>query len=63
MNEFRQTLDGYLAGRDDLEAVERALRSSLAREPHLAADHGAHLEVLYRGDRIAGGIYLALIQA
>ena len=63
MNEFRQALDAYAAGRLDLEAVQRALASSLAREPRLAADHSACIEALYRGDRISGEVYLALAQA
>jgi len=62
MNEFRQALDGYLAGRCDLKAVERELNLSLARQPQLAAAHGAYVEALYRGGRIAGEIYLTLVR-
>ncbi|MGH8217750.1 MAG: protein kinase domain-containing protein [Steroidobacteraceae bacterium] len=62
MNEFRQALEAFLAGRIDLEAVKRELKSSLARQPQLAAAHGAYVEALYRGNRIAGEAYLALAQ-
>ncbi len=63
MNAFRQALDAYLAGRSELRAVERELTVSLAREPHMAAAHGAYVEALYRSGRIPGEIYLALVQA
>lgn len=62
MNEFRQALDGYIAGRNDLEAVKQGLDSSLARQPQLAAAHGAYVEALYRSNRISGEVYLALIE-
>jgi hypothetical protein len=62
MKEFRQALDAYLAGQIDLAALQRALAASLAQEPNLAATLGAYLEALYRGNRIAGEAYLALVQ-
>lgn len=62
MNAFRQALDAYLAGRSALPAVERELTLSLAREPHMAAAHGAYVEALYRSGRIQGEVYLALVQ-
>ncbi|MGH8229830.1 MAG: hypothetical protein ACREU3_18330, partial [Steroidobacteraceae bacterium] len=63
MNEFRTALDAYVAGQIDIDALERQLQSSLAREPQLAAEHGAYVEALYRADRIAGETYLALTKA
>ncbi|MFI4886643.1 MAG: protein kinase [Steroidobacterales bacterium] len=62
MKEFRQALDAYLAGQIDLAALQRALSSSLAQEPHLAPALGAYIEALYRGNRIAGEAYLVLVQ-
>ncbi|HEU5443844.1 MAG TPA: protein kinase, partial [Steroidobacteraceae bacterium] len=62
MSEFRQALEAFLAGQIDLAALERALSSCLAKEPHLAAALGAYLEALYRGNRIAGEAYLALVK-
>ena len=62
MKEFRQALDSFLAGQIDLAALQRALSVSLAKEPHLAAALGAYLEALYRGNRITGEAYLALVQ-
>ena len=63
MSEFRQALDAFLAGQLDLAALQRALCSSLAKEPHLAPTLGAYIEALYRGNRIAGEAYLALVKA
>lgn len=63
MSEFHEALDAYTAGRTDLEAVQRALAWSLEREPHLSAAFAAQVEALYRGDRIPGQTYLALMQA
>lgn len=63
MNEFRQALAALADGRLDLEAVQRALTSTLAREPEHAAACCAEVEALYRADRIAGEVYLALVQA
>lgn len=62
MNEFRQALDSYLAGRIELAAAEQALNLSLARAPHMAAAHGAYLEALYRSSRLTGEIYSSLVQ-
>jgi serine/threonine protein kinase len=62
MSEFRQALDAFLAGQIDLAALQRALTASLAKEPHLAAALGAYVEALYRGNRIAGEAYLALVK-
>lgn len=62
MSEFRQALDAFLAGQIDLAALQRALTSSLVKEPHLAAALGAYVEALYRGNRIAGEAYLALVK-
>ncbi|HEX3844551.1 MAG TPA: bifunctional serine/threonine-protein kinase/formylglycine-generating enzyme family protein [Steroidobacteraceae bacterium] len=62
MKEFRQALDAFLAGQTDLPTLQRALAVSLAKEPHLAAALGAYLEALYRGNRITGEAYLALVQ-
>ncbi|MDE2049666.1 MAG: protein kinase [Gammaproteobacteria bacterium] len=62
MKEFRQALEAFLAGQIDLAALQRSLAASLAQEPHLAAALGAYLEALYRGNRIAGEAYLALVQ-
>jgi serine/threonine protein kinase len=62
MKEFRQVLDSFLAGQIDLDGLQRALSVSLAKEPHLAAALGAYLEALYRGNRITGEAYLALVQ-
>jgi serine/threonine protein kinase/uncharacterized protein YciI len=62
MNQFRRALDDYLAGRHDLSAVERELHVSLARQPQLAAAHGAYIEALYRSGRIAGEIYVGMAQ-
>ncbi|MGH8294291.1 MAG: protein kinase domain-containing protein [Steroidobacteraceae bacterium] len=62
MKEFRQALEAYLAGQIDLAALKDALSSSLAREPHLAATLGAYIEAIYRGNRIAGEAYLALVK-
>ena len=63
MSEFRQALDAFLAGQIDLAALQRALSSSLAKEPHLAPTLGAYIEALYRGNRIAGEAYLALVKS
>jgi serine/threonine protein kinase len=62
MNELREAFEAYIAGRSDLGALERALRAGLAREPHLAAAHGAYIEALYRANRLAGEAYLTLVQ-
>ena len=62
MSEFRQALDAFLAGQIDLAALQRALTASLAKEPHLAAALGAYVEALYRGNRITGEAYLALVK-
>ncbi len=63
MSEFRQALDAYAAGRLELGGLERELTLALARQPHLAAAHGALVEALYRSGRIAGAPYLTLTQA
>ena len=63
MTEFRQALDAYLAGQIDLAALKRVLSASLTKEPHLGAAAGAYIEALYRGNRIAGEAYLALVEA
>jgi hypothetical protein len=63
MTEFRQALDAYIAGQIDLAALKRALSASLTKEPHLGAAAGAYIEALYRGNRIAGEAYLALVEA
>src|SRR6185312_15072890 len=61
MNEFRKALDAHVAGKLDLSDVEREIHLALARKPELAAAHGALVEALYRGGRIKGETYLALI--
>ncbi|HWG29151.1 MAG TPA: protein kinase [Steroidobacteraceae bacterium] len=61
MNEFRKALDAHVAGKLDLGDVEREIHLALARQPELAAAHGALVEALYRGGRIKGETYLALI--
>ena len=63
MNEFKQALEAFLAGRIQLEELKQELRASVARQPQLAAAHGAYVEALYRSNRIAGDVYLALSQA
>lgn len=63
MSEFRQALDAYLAGQMDLAALKRVLATSLTKEPHLGVAAGAYIEALYRGNRIAGEAYLALVEA
>jgi len=62
MNEFKQALDRLLEGSSDLDAVDKELNESLSRQPNLAAAHGAIVEAMYRGNRISGEIYLALIR-
>src|SRR5690348_4782207 len=62
MSELRQALDAYAAGKLDLGSVERELTLALARQPHLAAAHGALIEALYRSGRIKGEPYLTLTQ-
>jgi serine/threonine protein kinase len=62
MNEFKQALDAHAEGRLELGSVERELNLGLARQPHLAAAHGALVEALYRSGRIKGKTYLALSQ-
>ena len=54
MNEFRKALDAHVAGKLDLGEVEREITLALARQPELAASHGALVEALYRGGRIKG---------
>jgi len=61
MNEFRKALDAHVAGKLELGEVEREITLALARQPELAASHGALVEALYRGGRIKGETYLALI--
>jgi predicted Ser/Thr protein kinase len=61
MNEFRKALDAHVAGKLELGDVEREITLALARQPELAAAHGALVEALYRGGRIKGETYLALI--
>lgn len=61
MNEFRKALDAHVAGKLELGDVEREIHLALARQPELAAAHGALVEALYRGGRIKGETYLALI--
>ncbi|MGH8326612.1 MAG: protein kinase domain-containing protein, partial [Steroidobacteraceae bacterium] len=63
MSEFRQALDAFLAGQIDLAALKRVLSATLTKEPHLGAAAGAYVEALYRGNRIAGQAYLALVEA
>jgi len=63
MNEFLKLIEEYLAARIDLKAVERGLIVALSRQPHLAAAFGARVEGLYRGGRVNGEVYLALVQA
>src|SRR5262245_21634318 len=52
MNEFRVALDAYLAGRTDLQSLENTLRTSLQRQPHLAAAHSAIIEAMFRTQRL-----------
>src|SRR6185312_16037032 len=47
----------------DLAALKRVLSASLTKEPRLGAAAGAYIEALYRGNRIAGEAYLALVEA
>jgi hypothetical protein len=63
MSDFRKALDAYAEGKLELSGVERELNLGLARQPHLAAAHGALVEALYRSGRIAGSTYLSLTQA
>ena len=63
MTDFRKALDAYAEGKLELSGVERELNLGLARQPHLAAAHGALVEALYRSGRIAGSTYLTLTQA
>jgi serine/threonine protein kinase len=63
MSDFRKALDAYAEGKLELTGVERELNLGLARQPHLAAAHGALVEALYRSGRIAGSTYLSLTQA
>ena len=63
MNEFRQALEAHLGGQMDLAALEHTLSLGLARQPQLAAAHGAYIEAIYRSGRIPGESYLVLIQA
>ncbi len=63
MNEFREALEAHLGGNMDLAALEQALSLGLARQPQLAAAHGAYIEAVYRSGRISGESYLTLIQA
>jgi hypothetical protein len=62
MNAFRQVLDEYLERRRAFAAVEQELDLSLAQQPQLAAAHGAYVEALFRGGRVGGEDYLALVQ-
>src|SRR5690606_24277977 len=52
-----------LGGQMDLAALEHTLSLGLARQPQLAAAHGAYIEAIYRSGRIPGESYLVLIQA
>ena len=63
MSDFRKALDAFAEGKLELSGLERELNVGLARQPHLAAAHGALVEALYRSGRIAGGTYLSLTQA
>ncbi len=63
MKEFRQALEAHLGGQMDLAALERELSQGIARQPQLAAAHGAYIEAVYRSGRISGEAYLTLIQA
>ena len=63
MSDFRKALAADAEGKLALSGVERELNLGLARQPHLAAAHGALVEALYRSGRIAGSTYLSLTQA
>ncbi len=52
MNEFRAALEAYLGGRTDLDSLAGTLRSSLQRQPHLAAAHSAIIEAMFRSQRL-----------
>jgi len=41
MNDFRKALDAHAAGQLELNQVEKELNLTLARQPQLAAAHGA----------------------
>lgn len=60
INEFRRALDAHADGRLERAPLERMLHDNLARAPHLAAAHGACIEVCRRSGRIDEATCLAL---
>jgi serine/threonine protein kinase len=62
MSDFRQILNAHIRGQAALADAELALQESLRNEAGLGASHRALIEALYRGERLSGESYAALMR-